>query len=512
MHFLTIIKKGGDCFIGKKKYTLDALSPTFADNMMHRNKPYIRAGQNIPEKMTQEVENSGFYMGLETKCGKGYYVGKKSEDDGNVLIIGINGSGKSHYLAKSIIETWHDPFVVLDCKGELWQRYRFLQRQGRTTRPFILFDPINEDIHYDPFAILREDSIHFVENVREIVYALIPKPPSDTNNYWNNMARDLLSAIIIYGFSIGLDFIETMIIAVNFSVPELCQKINQFNSEPNAKLAKMFLSEIPRLKPEQQADIGSDLKQHLMVFATDQCIQNALSSSDNTKTFSWVNITTATENPNIFLCLNQNRLEQWSSVTQLILTQLIRTLERRPDKQTPQGRNIEPILLLLDEFPLLGKIDAITNALTTLRSKKVTFCLMIQSIAQLDVIYGHDVRKIIVDNCQYKVFLKITEPDSQEYFSRLIGTIPIGRRSVSQSYDPYINYTTFSGQIQEVREPLILPHEFAFNEDIWLHTPYGFLSTIKLPVENTHQHVVDFEKTIRLYHELQERRKSNDYR
>jgi len=61
----------------------------------------------------------------------------------------------------------------------------------------------------------------------------------------------------------------------------------------------------------------------------------------------------------------------------------------------------------LDEFPLLGKIDAVTNALTTLRSKKVTFCLMIQSIAQLDAVYSHDVRKIIVDNPKIKHFLAL---------------------------------------------------------------------------------------------------------
>ena len=205
--------------------------------------------------------------------------------------------------------------------------------------------------------------------------------------------------------------------------------------------------------------------------------------------------------PNVFLCLSQDRLEQWGSMTRLILTQLIRTLERRPDKQGYYYSRINPFLLLLDEFPLLGKMDAITNALTTLRSKQVTFCLMIQSIAQLDAVYGHDVRKIIVDNCQYKAILNITEPDSQEYFSRLIGTVPTGRRSISQNYDPRTQYSTYGRQIQELREPLILPHEFATNRNIWLHTPYGFFSSLKMPVSDTHKHVLEFERILRLYKE-----------
>ena len=126
------------------------------------------------------------------------------------------------------------------------------------------------------------------------------------------------------------------------------------------------------------------------------------------------------------------------------------------------------------------------------------------SMAHLDAVYGRDIRKIIVDNCQYKALLNITEPDSQEYFSRLIGSVPLGRRSISHNFDPITDYSTYGRQIQEFREPLILPHEFATNRDILLHTPYGLLSTIKLPVSETHLHVYDHERIIQKY--VEERR------
>lgn len=473
---------------------LNGLSPP---NTLFIDKPSIRLGKDIPENMVLDIENAGLYLGLERKYGKGYYVGKKAEDDGNVLAVGINGSGKSHVLAKSIIETWQKPFVALDIKGELSHHYGYLLRNGRVNRKYIIFDPLINEVSYDPFALLKEDKVYFVQNVREIVNIIIPKLLNDPNSYWINMARDFLSAVIVYYFAMGLDFIDTTIMAVSTSVPEMCHKIMRSNNS----LAKMFVNDIHGLKSEQQASIGTEIKQHLMVFATDQAIQGALSNDQNKETFSWEDIATADDAPNIFLQLSQDRMEQWDGMIRLMLTQLIRTLERRPDKQSPQGRKINPILLLLDEFPLLGKMDAITNALTTLRSKKVTFCLMLQSIAQLDAVYGHDIRNIIVDNCQYKALLNITEPDSQEYFSKLIGTVPIGKRSFSQSYNPTTDYSTYGQQIQEFREPLILPHEFATNKDILLHTPYGLLSTIKLPVSETHLHVNDHEKIIRKYME-----------
>lgn len=466
------------------------------------DRPSIRPGENIPEDTIIEIEDAGLYLGLERKYGKGYYVGKRAEDDGNVLTVGINGSGKSHILAKSMIETWQKPFVALDFKGELSQHYRSLLCKGRAKRRYIIFDPFDGNISYEPFALLKRDKVHFEQNVQEIVDTIIPMPLNNPNEYWIDLARGLLYAMFAYGSSIGLDFIETSILAVNFSVPEMCRKIGQ----ANILSANSYLKDIAGLKSEQQASIGTEMKRHLMPFATDQAIQKALSNDQGKKAFSWEDIATADDAPNVFLRLSQDRLEQWGGMVRLMLTQLIRTLERRPDKQSPQGRKISPILLLMDEFPLLGKMDAITNALTTLRSKKVTFCLMLQSIAQLDAVYGRDIRRIIVDNCQYKALLNITEPDSQEYFSKLIGTIPIGRRSFSQSYNPFTNYSTYGQQIQEIREPLILPHEFATNKDIWLHTPYGFFCTIKLPVSETHKHAFDFDKVIELY-----RRRRNDW-
>lgn len=477
--------------MGKKKHEIMYGIP---DVMAVIDKPSICAGSNIPEEMILDtMEDSGLYFGLETNYGKGYFAGKPSERDGNVMTIGTNGSGKSYVCAKSSIETWRDPFLALDIKGELSDHYSNLYRGGRVNRPHITFAPMKESVHYDPYAMLKKDDPHFVQYVREIAYAIIPMPLQVREPYWINLAQDLLSAAIVYFFTGGLDFIETISIVQTTSASELCRQIKRFG----CKDALMFISEIGGLKPEQQSAIGTELKRHTIIFATDPYIQAALcGDGEQEKTFSWESVTTDADTPNVFLRLDQDKLEHWSGVIRLMLTQLVRQLERRPDKKNPQYHYMKPILLLLDEFPLLGKMEVITNALTTLRSKKVTFCLMLQSITQLDAIYGADVRRIMVDNCQYKVVLNVTEPDSQEYFSKLFGSVLTGKRGLSQSYDPYTERSTYGRQLQESREPLIHPHEFATNRDIWLYTPDGFFSTIRLPVSTTHLHVLEFDRAL----------------
>ena len=93
--------------------------------------------------------------------------------------------------------------------------------------------------------------------------------------------------------------------------------------------------------------------------------------------FNWSHL----ESHNIFLQVPTHRIEQWSGAIQLIYYQLIRYLERRPERYSSEGRGQVPMLILLEKCARFGKLEGITAAPSTLRSKSVNFCLMVQSIA-----------------------------------------------------------------------------------------------------------------------------------
>ena len=65
-----------------------------------------------------------------------------------------------------------------------------------------------------------------------------------------------------------------------------------------------------------------------------------------------------------------------------------------------------------------GVKKAMLDGLATIRGKKISICLIIQSLAQLDTIYGQNERKVISDTCGYKAILGATDADTQEYFSK----------------------------------------------------------------------------------------------
>ena len=125
----------------------------------------------------------------------------------------------------------------------------------------------------------------------------------------------------------------------------------------------------------------------------------------------------------------------------------------------------------------------ITSALATLRSKNVTIALFCQSLADLDLIYGKETRRVIMDNCPYKAILNASDAETQRYFSDLVGTVKAPARGMSANYDEFGRPAGYSASINECREPLIPPHEFASLTDIVLLHPErgGFCRVEKVP-------------------------------
>jgi type IV secretion system protein VirD4 len=155
-------------------------------------------------------------------------------------------------------------------------------------------------------------------------------------------------------------------------------------------------------------------------------------------------------------------------------------------KRRSENPDNRPLLFMLDEFPSLGKIPAVTDTLPVIRSKKVTVCLVIQSLGQLKMIYGHDTQEVIADSCAFKAVLGATDPNTQEYFSKLVGTYEKVRSSHSQNFDPYIGAPTGSGASysQDYEKRIIKPEEFTTlqKELILLYPlPHNFCRVRKQP-------------------------------
>lgn len=459
----------------------------FFASFFNRDYSPEREGNKIPANMLKQSRNdTGFFFGTKLKGGifgfftSFFYVGKPAGADGHILVVGGAGSGKSSCISIPTLETWGGTMFAIDIKGDLSAYYANIKKHDK--KPYVIFDPTNPKTKgYDPYYLLRNSKPEdLVQNAREIALSIIPLPADTTDPYWIESAQNILTGGILYYEDMGATFSQTMDDILSEPVENLIKHIMASDILP----AQKFVSQYKGMKSETIASIATTLCNNIMVFATDPLIYDAL-SKDEADCFRMEDL----EHSNIFIKLPQDKITQWGKVVTLMANQLIRTLERRADQIEARSKDQAPILLAFDEFANVGKIESIEGALATLRSKGVTIALFIQSIAQLDRLYGHGASSAMLDNCPYKAILNVASPKSQEHFSKLTGTFEVEKKGYSVNYDPDSGIEVGSNEnFMLRREPIIFPHEFAQLNDIILMTPEGFSRVDKEPYYKREEH------------------------
>mgnify|MGYP001418042625 CR=1 FL=1 len=86
-----------------------------------------------------------------------------------------------------------------------------------------------------------------------------------------------------------------------------------------------------------------------------------------------------------------------------------------------EGELPAPVALLLDEFAQVGRIPKFPNTIAVARGRGVSLMLGIQSLAQLDALYGKAGAEVIRTNCCTKVIMPGLDHDTAEPISKALG-------------------------------------------------------------------------------------------
>lgn len=423
--------------------------------------------KDVPKELIIGENGHGAVFGISSDVYVDIPIGMRQGSEGNIVVIGGPGSGKGVSGAMPTILYWSGPMCITDIKGELLKFYLKYYRKGRD-RPPLEFNPIDPNgIIYDPYNSLKhDDEDNLVHNVQEIVSAIIPIKPNERNPFWENAERAVLGASIIHYFKMGLNFSQTMCKIASMSIFKLAKEINENGCEE----AKWILGHIKSKKSEMYTDVERGLRDKISVFATDKRILRAFGGEqEGANCFSWKDI----EKYKIFIHIPERFVEGWSVPINLMYTQLIRYLQSRPEKYSEEGANIVPTLILMDELASFGKLELLVTGMSTLRSKNVNFCIILQSLPQLEMIYGEKASEIILGNCQYKIIMRADDLTTQKYLSELIGTHKVREESNSYYHDECYDETGSSTQYSMVRENKVFSHELSTMDDIIILSPYG---------------------------------------
>ena len=447
-------------------------SPMSFEEFLYEQSRY-RSGTIIPEIMDLDVSSdSGFFFGTTNK--RNAYIGKPANQDGHILVTGTPGSYKSTGIVMPTLMTWRGSQVILDVKGDMRDHWRYANSYH--SKKLLVFSPGSEySCRYDPFSALRRGNL--AGHARDLAMALIPLPASVNDPVWIQTAQNFLTAAIIYHFETGCSFVDTMVELQNTPVVDMIREV----VENGSSVAKSYMTLLQGVQEKVLSNIGMEIS-NLVSLVADLAIMESLSPAEEVPLLDWEILNTSVEPVDVILEIPETCLDRWKPVVVLMLNQLVKTLEQRPSRTYKKETELPPLLILLDEFQRLGKVSSVTNGLATLRSRGVTFALVIQSIGALDDTYGTAASRVIADLCHYKAVLAVSDPTSQKYFSDLVGTTVTMQRGFSATHDSLSGVVSgYNRTLSETREPIIHPHEFLTLQDVVLITPHGFCRANKTP-------------------------------
>jgi type IV secretion system protein VirD4 len=140
----------------------------------------------------------------------------------------------------------------------------------------------------------------------------------------------------------------------------------------------------------------------------------------------------------------------------LILNQIVRRLTESLDQAEIAKRG--PLLLMLDEFPALGRLDFFEGALAFLAGYNIRACLIAQSLNRIDKAYGAN--NAILDNCHIRIVFAPNDERTAKRLSDALGTATELRavRGLTGNRSAFW-FTHSSVSEQETPRPLLTPGE-----------------------------------------------------
>ena len=261
--------------------------------------------------------------------------------------------------------------------------------------------------------------------------------------FWNNSAKNLLEGLI--GFFLE-EYKDGKIKREQITMTSIRKFQNSTMEEKNAKKFKMYV---------EQKKYGSKSKDSLIpILSSSENTYKSITSvfSEKMAIFDDVNVANVTsrsdfdfdilgkEKSALFVIVPDEDKTYYPLVTMivgLLYKELVKLANSCKDKKVPIQ-----IDWLLDEFancpPLIE--PSIESIVSVARSRGLRYHFFIQSLSQLDNVYGKEVAQIILDNSGL-AYLKTNTMDTAEAVSKRLGKKTIESNSISQS----ISFTNYNG-------------------------------------------------------------------
>ena len=400
-------------------------------------------------------KNGEQYQILNNKKGivlaENNYLPVDKRGNVNVLVVGGSGSGKSASYSIPNAYQLLGSYVFTDPKGELYDKTAgYLRANGYEIKVLNLVRPQFSDGYNPLMHISSEIDVDVIANT---IVKGQKEDGGSSEPFWDDSAEMLLKALIYYLMATRPEEEQNLA-----SCAEL---VRAANSNGGSNLLTELISKLPYDHPARMNYKSIEIapeKTYSSILSTLQSKLGKFDSKDIAELTSTdtINFEDIGNKKTAVYVISSDTHTAYDFLLTIFFSQMIQQLYNFADDNG--GRLKVPTYFILDEFANIGKIPDFDKKISTSRSRKISFSVILQNLDQLEAIYDKSYETII-GNCDTHLFLGSNSFKTVEYFSKTLGEKTIERESISISRDKQHHKTGTSDSDQVMARALMTPDE-----------------------------------------------------
>lgn len=350
---------------------------------------------------------SGFTMGMYK--GKMLVVDKTNCQ--HALLFAPTGSGKGVGFVIPNLLFWDDSVIVHDVKLENFETTSGY-RTAKMHQKCYLWNPADQDGYthcYNPMDFISRDYGTQVDDVMKITKFLLPK-----EEFWTNEGRALTTGIMLALLALDdrptsmgevLRTLRSDDVSYNIAV------ILDTKGEKIHPTGYMNLAAYLQKPDKERGSVTSTAASALDLWANPLVDAATMKSDFNIGVFRTIPTS-------LFVGISPSNVSRLQPLLQIFYQQCASIFTKKlPDKRKEKHR----VLMLLDEFPTLGKMEEIRQGIAYYRGYWVKLFLITQDTEQLKAIYEASGMNSFLSNCTYRITYAANNVDTAKYISDLLG-------------------------------------------------------------------------------------------
>ena len=409
---------------------------------------------------SKEIKTAGLF------ASKGVLLGRLENNylrhDGpeHVMCFAPTRSGKGVGLVLPTLLSWTSSAVVHDIKGENWE----LTSGWRSTFSHCLLFNLTDSrsARYNPLLEVRKGAaeVRDVQNIADIL--VDPEGALERRTHWEKTSHSLLVGVILHVLYAEEKKTLTRVTEILADPAQSFEKTlrimlatNHLGTEAEPKVHPVVAAtarELLNKSENERSGVLSTAVSFLGLYR-DPVV------SRNTESCDWriADLVSADKPVTLYLVVPPSDISRTKPLIRLILNQIGRRLTESLNTRAGEAKHRQ-LLLMLDEFPALGRLDFFESALAFMAGYGIRAYLIAQSLNQIAKAYGEN--NAILDNCHVRIAFAANDERTAKRISDALGTateLRAQRNYAGHRLAPWLGHVMVSRQ--ETARPLLTPGE-----------------------------------------------------